>query len=38
VTSENVGLGAQVDRNDPLDANGEYIGWEYGPTESVDVD
>jgi len=37
MTSENAGLGAQVDGNDPLDAKGEYIGWEYRPTESVDA-
>jgi len=36
VTSENAGLGARIDGKDPLD-DGEYIGWEYRPTESVDA-
>jgi hypothetical protein len=36
VTYENAGLEACIDGKDALD-DGEYIGWEYRPTESVDV-
>jgi hypothetical protein len=33
---KNAGLGAQVDRIDPL-VDGEYIGREYGPTDNEDA-
>jgi hypothetical protein len=36
VASEKAGLGARVDGNDAL-VDGGYMGWEYGPTDSVDA-
>ena len=40
VASENAGLGARVDGTDSTEPliEGEYIGWEKGPTDDSDDD